>query len=194
MSCEIIQILVNNFIGLQAVIIKDHKWLGKEVVMCRYDFLSRLAETSSPEKVPPDSPPPAALPTPLHVVSNETFQKSITKNMADLCKSQISSLESSLKEFCASVTIDEGGCITVDPVSGNESITDWKENCSQLLDDWLLNFDEKEMHIPSALHDKIFRLIVKFQKESLITVTFVEDKSLLHAIGKSDKVAEFSKR
>ena len=164
------------------------------MVMYRYDFLSRLAETSSPEKVPPDSPPPAALPTPSHVVSNESFQKSITKNMADLCKSQLSSLESSLKGLCASVTIDEGGCITVDPVSGNESITDWKENCSQLLDDWLLNFDEKEMHIPSALHDKIFRLIVSFQKESSITVTFVEDKSLLHAIGTSDKVAEFVKK
>ena len=155
--------------------------------MCRYDFLSRLAETSSPEKVPTHSPPPAALPTPVHVVSNESFQKSITKNMAELCKSHLSSLESSLGEFCASVTIDEGGCVTIDPLSGNEGITDWKENCIHLLDDWLLNFDEKEMHIPSALHDKIFRLVVKFQKE--ITVTFMEDKSSLHAIGKSSKVA-----
>ena len=182
------------FVGLQMVITKDHKWLGKEVVMCRYDFLSRLAETSSPEEVPPDSPQPAAaLPTPMHVVSNESFQKSITKNMVELCKSQLSSLESSLGEFCASVIIDEGGCVTIDPVSGNESITDWKENCAEILDDWLLNFDEKEMHIPSALHDKIFRLIVRFQKQPLITVTFVEDKSLLHAIGKSGKVAEFVK-
>ena len=160
--------------------------------MSRYDFLSRLAETSSPEKVRPDSPPPPpSLPTPVHVVSNESFQKIITKNMADLCKSHLSSLESSLEQLCASVTIDEGGCVTIDPISGNESITDWKENCVQTLDDWLLNFQEKEMHIPSALHDKIFRLIVKFQKESSITVTFMEDKSLLHAIGKSSKVAEF---
>ena len=159
-----------------------------------YDFLSRLAEISSPEKVPPDSPPPAALPTPLHVVSNESFQKSITKSMADFCKSQLSSLESSLKEFCAMVTIDEGGCITVDPVSGNESITDWKQNCNQLLDGWLLNFDEKELQIlPSTLQDKIFRLIVAFNKDSLITINFIENKSLLHAVGKSDRVAEFFK-
>ena len=133
------------------------------------------------------------VPTPVHVVSNESFQKSITKNMAELCKSQLSSLESSLGEFCASVTIDEGGCVTIDPVSGNESITDWKENCTEILDDWLLNFDEKEMHIPSALHDKIFHLILKFRKQLSITVTFAKDKSLLLVTGKSDQVAEFVK-
>ena len=183
------------FIGVQIVIAKEHKWLGKEAVICRYDFLSRLAETSSdsPEKTPPVSSQPDALPTPVHAASNKSFQKSITKNMAELCKSQLSSLESLLKEFCASVTIDEGGCIVIDPVSGNESITDWKESCTKLLDDWLFSFDEKEMKIPSALHDKIFRLIVQFQKESSITVTFAEAKSLLHVIGKSDKVAEFVK-
>ena len=187
--------LLFNFIGLQMVIAKEHKWLGKETVICRYDFLSRLAETSSdsPEKMPPDSSQPDAMPTPAHVMINESFQKNITKNMAELCRSQLSSLESLLEEFCASVTIDEGGCIIIDPVTGSESITDWKENCTKLLDDWLLNFDEKEMHIPSALHDKIFRLIVQFQKESSITVTFAEAESLLHAIGKSDKVAEFVK-
>ena len=91
------------------------------------------------------------------------------------------------------MTIDEGGCISIDPVSGNESITDWKENCTQLLDGWLLNFDEKEMHILSALQDKIFHLILQFQKQLSITVTFAEDKSLLHAIGKFDQVTEFVK-
>ena len=165
------------------------------MVMSRYDFLSQLAETSAPEKSLADIPQLAAsLPTPVHVVSNEPFQKSITKNMGDFCKSHLSSLESLLKEFCASVTIDGGGCITIDPLSGNESITDWKDNCAQLLDDWLLSFDEKEMKIPSALHDKIFRLIVQFQKEPLITINFVEDKSLLQAIGNSEKVDEFVKK
>ena len=180
-------------LGLQTVLTKDHKWFGKEVVMSRYDFLSRLAETASSEK-PSDSPQPSSSPIPDQMVSHQPFQKSITKNMANLCKPQLSLLESLLKELCASVTIDGGGCITVSPLSGNEAITDWEENCGRVLDDWLLNFDEKEMHIPSALHDKIFRLIVKLPKGSLITVNFVEEKSLLHVIGKFDKVAEFVKQ
>ena len=181
------------YVDLQIILKKDHEWLGKKVVMYRYDFLASFGEASSPEKMPPVSSQPDALPTPMHVISNELFQKSITKNMAEFCKSQLSSLESSLEEFCASVTIDEGGCIIIDPVSGNESITDWKENCTKLLDDWLLNFDEKEMKIPSVLHDKMFHLIARFQRDLSITITFTETESLLHAIGKSDKIAELVK-
>lgn len=186
--------IINNSIGIQVVLTKDHKWFGKGVVMDRYDFLSRLANTSLLEKSPSDSASPAApLPTPVHVVSNESFQRNITKNMADFSMPHLSSLVTSLEEICASVTIDEGGCITIDPLPGNESVTDWKEKCSQLVNDWLLNFDEREMTIPSVLHDKIFRLIVKFQDKTSINVTFMEDKSLLHVVGKSDKVSEFVK-
>ena len=162
--------------------------------MNRYDFLSRLAQTSSPEKLPSDSTlPPASLPTPVPVVSNESFQRKITKSMIDLYMPHLPTLESSLKEIHASVTIDEGGYITIEPLSGNENVADWKEKCSQLLNDWLSNFDEREMTIPLVLHDKIFRLIVKFQDKSSINVSFKEDKSLLYAVGKSDKVSEFVK-
>ena len=167
--------------------------------MDRYDFLSRLTKSSSLEELPSGSTPPAAsvptlVPTPVPVVSNVSFQRSITKSMTDFCMSHLSPLKSSLEEICASVTIDGGGCISIDPLPGNESVTDWKEKSSQLLINWLGNFDEREMTIPSVLHDKIFRLIVKFQQDKLsINVSFMEDKSLLHAVGKSEKVSEFVK-
>lgn len=181
------------FIGLQAFLSKEHKFFGKKAEISRYDFLSRLTATMSPQSVP-DKPPDLSqsVPTPTPPVAiNEPFERQLAKPIAEFIMPHLSSLQSTLEQLFASLSLDtEKGCISVKPIPGNENVTNWKENTAQQLDDWLNSFDEKRINIPSALQDKIFRLM-HFANDPLLSVKFDEKELVLHALGKSDKLANF---
>jgi len=179
---------------LQSFLLQQHKFLGKKVEISRYDFLSSLTATTTTSPTSADKPPelPQSVPLPTPVVINEPFERQLTKPIAKYIVPHLPSLYSMLEGLAASSSLDkEQSCILVKPISGNENITNWKENATKSLDDWLCSFDEKKIDIPSALHNNIFRLIVRYSNDPDLTVNFSEKESVLHVVGKSDKVGNF---
>ena len=121
----------------------------------------------------------------LHLVP---YIKKVSYNIAHLIHSSLTGIDEPLKMLYARASIEVNDVskvcrIQINPLSGSESIKQWRKQCEALLESFLQNFNSVSLPVQPDLSQ---RVVIAQSKPSLS----VELQTVLHIAGDKRKVSE----